>query len=150
LKYYNPSSYMAVFRRGIDFFRALGWKRTMIIQGLGLLSSGLYALGLASLVPVLNMFNGTKTPLPAAINNILRYIPAIQQHNLTGLVLLTGTLLIFLLRSGCLSFYYGYGGRTTEDYTRHVRNKILDTYAYDREHYAAEMRRRESCISTAN
>jgi ABC-type bacteriocin/lantibiotic exporter with double-glycine peptidase domain len=49
-----------------------------------------------------------------------------------------GTLVIFLLRSGALSLYYGYGGRTTEDYTRSVRNKILYAYAHEREHYAAE------------
>jgi ABC-type multidrug transport system fused ATPase/permease subunit len=138
LGYNKTSSYLSVLRRGLEFFRGLGWKRTLIIQFLGLASSALYALGLASLIPVLNMFNGTKTPLPATINNLLNHIPAIQQHGQTGLVLLTGTLLIFVLRGCAVSLYYGYGGRTTEDYTRQVRNRILEAYAHDREHHAAE------------
>jgi len=138
LKVANTSLYLSVLRRGAAFFMALGWRRSLIIQLLGLSSSSLYALGLASLVPVLNMFSGKKTKLPAALDHALSYIPAIQQHGQTGFILLAGTLAIFMLRSVCLGLYYGYGGRITEDYTRHVRNRILEAYALDREHYAVE------------
>ncbi|HWY61206.1 MAG TPA: ABC transporter ATP-binding protein [Rhizomicrobium sp.] len=137
---YNLTPYLSVFQHGAKLYKALGWKQSVIVQGSGVAASGLYALGLASLLPVMESLGvgGGSRAFPAFIASIISHSSLLQNHELVSVLLLLATLSVFLLRSAFLGFYYGYGGRMTEQYTRGVRDDILTTYALDREQYGSE------------
>lgn len=137
---HNLTAYLSVLRHGTKLYKAMGWKKSVTVQGAGLLASGLYALGLASLLPVMESLGagGGGSALPAFIAHIISRNSLFQNHGLLSVLLLLATISVFLLRAAFLGFYYGYGARLTEEYSLDIRDRILTTYADNREQYALE------------